>query len=168
MIGRPFSFVVSLWRWSEDRNSWSVGENDHYYKHQPITIRFISTFILLTHWGYAIVERIAMAKRKASEPLERHSKKINTSSDFVYYQPALHLKIQKISCTKIGKRPIYRFFIVYNGKYFPLLCMLNLGSTSFVISPEATKAFSIPVVKRPRPIKSGGNNLKTENLFTVP
>jgi hypothetical protein len=49
--------------------------------------------------------------------------------------------------------------------------MLDLGSTSFVISPEAAKAFSIPVVKRPRPIKSGdvsGNNLTTENLFIVP
>jgi len=49
--------------------------------------------------------------------------------------------------------------------------MLDLGSNSFVISPEAAKAFSIPVVKRPRPIISGdvlGTSLKTENLFTVP
>jgi hypothetical protein len=49
--------------------------------------------------------------------------------------------------------------------------MLDLGSTSFVISPEAAKAFSIPVVKGPHPIKSGdvsGNNLTTENLFLVP
>jgi hypothetical protein len=49
--------------------------------------------------------------------------------------------------------------------------MLDLGSTSFVVSPEATKAFSIPVVDRLQPIKSGdvsGSNLKTENLFTVP
>jgi hypothetical protein len=49
--------------------------------------------------------------------------------------------------------------------------MLDLGSTSFVVSPEAAKAFSIPVVKRPRPIKAGdvsGSDLRTENLFTVP
>jgi len=49
--------------------------------------------------------------------------------------------------------------------------MLNLGSTSFVISPEAAKAFSIPVVKRLTPIKPGdvsGTTLKTENLFTIP
>lgn len=48
--------------------------------------------------------------------------------------------------------------------------MGDLGSTSFVISPEAAKAFSIPVVRRPKPIKSGavsGTNLKTENMFTV-
>jgi hypothetical protein len=39
------------------------------------------------------------------------------------------------------------------------------------VSPEAAKAFSIPVVKRHKPIKSGdvsGTNLNTENLFTVP
>jgi len=49
--------------------------------------------------------------------------------------------------------------------------MLDLGSTSFVISPEAAKAFSIPVVKRQQLIKTGdvsGSTLKTENLFTVP
>ena len=112
-----------------------------------------------------------MAKRKATEFLERHPQKINASTDFVYYQPALHHKIRKVSATKIGKRPIYRFFIDYNGKYFPLRYMLDLGSTSFVISPEAAKAFSIPVVKRLQPFKSGdvsGKKLETENLFTVP
>jgi len=118
-----------------------------------------------------MVERIAMAKRKASEPLERKPKKINISTDFIYYQPALHPKIGKVSTTKIGKWPIYGFFIDYDGEYFPLRCMLDLGSTFFVMSPEAAKAFSIPVVKRSRPIKSGdvsGNNLETEILFTVP
>jgi transposase InsO family protein len=112
-----------------------------------------------------------MAKRKASEPLERFPKKINTSTDFVYYQPATHPKVKKVAATKIGKRPIYKFFVDYDGKYFPLRCMLDNGSTSFVISPEAAKAFAIPVVKRTRPIRTGdasGNNMKTENLFTVP
>jgi len=49
--------------------------------------------------------------------------------------------------------------------------MLNLGSITFVISPEAAKAFSIPVVKRTKPIKSNdvsGTSLTTKNLFTVP
>jgi hypothetical protein len=49
--------------------------------------------------------------------------------------------------------------------------MLDLRSTSFVVSPEAAKAVSIPVVKRLQPIMSGdvsGSNLKTANLFTVP
>jgi len=112
-----------------------------------------------------------MAKRKASELLERHPKKLNTSTDFVYYQPALHPKIQKVSATKIGKRPIYKFFVDYDGKQFPLRCMLDNGSTSFVISPEAAKAFAIPVVKRQRPVQTGdasGNNMKTENMFTIP
>jgi len=124
-----------------------------------------------TRCGCAIVERIAMAKRKASEPLQRFPKKINSSTDYVYYQQVLHPKIQKVSATKIGQRPIYRFFIDYEGKYFPLCCLLDLGSTSFVISPEATKAFSIPVVKRQKPVKTGdvsGSTIKTENLFTIP
>jgi len=112
-----------------------------------------------------------MTQRKASEPLQRFPKKINSSTDYVYYQPVLLPKIRKISATKIGKRRIYRFFIDYEGKYFPLRCMLDLGSTSFVISPEAAKAFSIPVVKRQKPVKTGdvsGSTLNLENLFTVP
>jgi hypothetical protein len=112
-----------------------------------------------------------MAKRKASQPLERYPKKIHSSTDYIYYESARHPKIHKVSPTKIGKRPIYRFFIDYTGKYFPLRCMLDLGSTSFVISPEAAKAFSIPVVRRQQVIKTGdvsGSTLKTENLFTVP
>jgi len=114
---------------------------------------------------------IAMSKRKASEPLGRQSKKLNTSTDFVYYQPALHSKIRIVLSTKVGKRPLYRFFIGHDGKYFPLRCKLDLGSTSFVISPDAAKAFSIPVIQRPKPIKSGDVleiSLKTENLFTIP
>jgi hypothetical protein len=49
--------------------------------------------------------------------------------------------------------------------------MLDNGSTSFVISPEAAKAFAIPVVKRQQPIRTGdasGKNMKTENMFTIP
>jgi len=112
-----------------------------------------------------------MSKRKASEPLLGTTKKRNTSTDFVYYQPASHPKIDKVSATKVGRRPIYRFFIDYEGNYFPLRCMLDLGSTSLVISPEVAKAFAIPVVSRPKPVKAGdvsGAQLKTEGLFTVP
>jgi hypothetical protein len=67
----------------------------------------------VTRCGYANVERIAMAKYKASERLQRHPKKIKTSTDFVYYQPALHPKIRKASSMTRGKRPIYQFFIDY-------------------------------------------------------
>jgi len=112
-----------------------------------------------------------MSKQKASEPLLGIKKKQNASTDFVYYQPASHPKIKKISATKVGKRPIYPFFIDYDGKYFPLRCTLDLGSTSFVISPETAKAFSIPVVLRPKPVKGGdvsGSQFKTAGLFTVP
>jgi len=112
-----------------------------------------------------------MSKQKSSEPLLRNLKKPNTSTDFVYYQPASHPKVKKVSATRVGKRPIYHFFTDYDGNYFPLRCMLDLGSTSFVISPEAAKAFSICVVLRPKPAKAGdvsGSQLKTEGLFTVP
>jgi hypothetical protein len=112
-----------------------------------------------------------MTKRKASKPLMREFKKVNSSTDYVYYQPAVHPKIRKVSATKIGKRPSYRFFIEYTGQYFPLRCILDLESTSFVISPEAAKAFSTPVVKRPKLLKTGdvsGNSLKTENFSTDP
>jgi hypothetical protein len=112
-----------------------------------------------------------MAKRKASEYLERYPKKINLSTDYVYYQSASTPKIRMVSATKVGKRPIYRFFIDFEGKYFPLRCMQDLGSTLFVISPEAAKAFSIPVIKRPRPVRArdvSGSKFRTENLFTIP
>jgi hypothetical protein len=49
--------------------------------------------------------------------------------------------------------------------------MLDLGSTTFVISPEAAKAFSIPVIKRIKAVNGGdvsGSCLKTEGLFTIP
>jgi hypothetical protein len=82
-----------------------------------------------------------MSKCNTPEPPKRIPKKINSSTDFVYYQPATHPKIHKVSATKIGKHPIYRFFIDYDGKYFPLRCMLDLEITSFDISPEAVKAF---------------------------
>jgi len=49
--------------------------------------------------------------------------------------------------------------------------MLDLGSTFFLISPEAAKAFSIPVVKRIKPIQTKdvlGKEISTKGLFTVP
>ena len=125
----------------------------------------------VTRCCYTTVERVVMSKRKASEPLSGIPKKQNASTDFVYYQPASYPKIKRVSATEVGKRPIYRFFIDYDGKYFPLRGMLDLESTSFVISPEAAKAFSIPEVSRPKPVKAGdvsGSRLKTEGLFTVP
>jgi hypothetical protein len=49
--------------------------------------------------------------------------------------------------------------------------MLDLECTSFVISPEATKAFQIPVVKRKiraRASDVGGIITPTAGLFTIP
>jgi len=49
--------------------------------------------------------------------------------------------------------------------------MLGLGSTSLVISPEAAKAYRIPVVKRVIPAMAsdvGGRDIITEGLFKVP
>jgi len=111
-------------------------------------------------------------KRKAEQLLNPSVKKSNTSTDFVFYESARKdRKIRKISATKIGKQPIYRFFLDFDGKYFPLRCMLDLGSTSFVISPEAAKAFRIPVVKRTKKVASKdvtGREIRTEGLFTIP
>jgi len=131
---------------------------------------------LLTRCGYVIVERITMSKRKATEVLSSPTiKKSNNSNNFVFYEAVnKHNKkptIKTVSPTKIGKRPIYKFFIDFDGIYFPLRCMLDLGSTSFVISPEAAKAFGIPVVKRVLPTRVsdvGGKKIDTEGLHTIP
>jgi len=112
-----------------------------------------------------------MSKRKASEPLQRHPKKINASTDFVYYQSASTPIIKKVLSTKIGKRPLYKFFIDCDGQYFPLRFMLDLGSTSFVISPGAAKSVSILVVKRIKPVRTkdvSGTEIPTEGLYTLP
>jgi len=48
--------------------------------------------------------------------------------------------------------------------------MLNLGSTLFVISPEAAKAFRMPVVERTKTVKLAdvtGREIETEELFTI-
>lgn len=49
--------------------------------------------------------------------------------------------------------------------------MLDLASTSFVISPEAAKALVIPVGKRSKKVKSAdvsGKEIETKGLCTVP
>jgi hypothetical protein len=77
----------------------------------------------------------------------------------------------KCQLLRLARDQYINFFIDFEGKYFPLRCILDLGSTSFVISPEAAKAFSIPVIKRTLPVNSGdvsGNSLRTENLVTIP
>src|SRR5258708_5540007 len=113
-----------------------------------------------------------MSKRNAFDQLDHPVKRNNTSKDFVFYQSARkNHKISKIFPTKIGKWPIYQFFIDYDTKYYPLRCMLDLGSTSFVISPNAAKAFKIPVVKRMKQVQTKdvtGRKIHTDGLFTVP
>jgi hypothetical protein len=116
-----------------------------------------------------------MSKRKATDELSSTKNKSNTSQDYLFYEAVNRHNgkplINKISPTKIGKKPIYKFFVDFDGNYFPLRCMLDLGSTSFVISPEATNSFKIPVVKRNIPTKTsdvGGTKLKTEGLYSIP
>jgi hypothetical protein len=49
--------------------------------------------------------------------------------------------------------------------------MLDVRSTSFVISPKSAKPFAILVVKRAWPVKSGDistTDLNTDNLFMIP
>jgi len=47
---------------------------------------YLKNFV--TYCGYAIIERVVMSKRKASDIPPRDTKKPNKSSDFVYYQSA--------------------------------------------------------------------------------
>jgi len=108
-----------------------------------------------------------MLKTKATQELAPSIPiKPKTSKDFVYHMAARKgAKVYKVSSTKIGKRPTYKFFIDNEGKYYPRRCMLDLGSTSFVISPDAAKAYRIPVVKRTIPAKAsdvGGTTIVTE------
>jgi len=80
-------------------------------------------------------------------------------------------KLYKVSPTKIGKRPIYKFFIDCNGNYFPLCYLLDLGSTALVISPEAVNAFQVTVVTNTVPARAsdvGGTSIITEGTFTIP
>jgi hypothetical protein len=117
-----------------------------------------------------------MWKRKATPALSSPVlKKPNKSQDYVFYNAVNKHNdkplLQKVTPKKIGDRPIYKFFLDFDGKYFPIRCMLDLGSTSFVISPEVAKAFQIPVVKRIKQQKTwevGGTSIKTEGLYTIP
>jgi hypothetical protein len=113
-----------------------------------------------------------MIKQKISDSPETDNKRQNTSNDFVFYHSYLKdKKINKVSATKISKRPIYRFFIDDENNYFPLRCLLDLGSTSFVISAEATKTFKMPVIKRNKKNKANdmtGTEIVTQELFTGP
>lgn len=54
---------------------------------------------------------------------------------------------------------------------FPLWCMLDLGHTSLIISPETAWALQIPVVKRLWPGNAadiGGRRIHTEGFLTLP
>lgn len=70
-----------------------------------------------------------------------------------------------------GKRQIYKFFIDYGNTYYPLQCMLDLGSTSFNISPNPAKVFKVPVVRRRMKVQSKvvtGRVIVTEDIYTIP
>ena len=142
----------------------------HYY-----IIKTIS--ILLTRCGHDIVERMTMSKRKASDELcSQTLKKPNKSQDYIFYNAVNKHNnkplLQKVTPRKIGERPIYKFFLDFEGKYFRIRCILDLGSTSFITSPEAAKAFQIPVVKRTiqqkKTSKVGGKKINTEGFNTIP
>jgi hypothetical protein len=116
-----------------------------------------------------------MATKRKEHPTIENSipKRQDTSTDFVYYEVR---KLHKIPSTRIGKRPIYKFFIDYEDGtgisiQFPVRAMLDLGSTSFTISPECAKAFKIPVAQRKHTIKATdfrGNKVSLPGMYTVP
>jgi hypothetical protein len=72
----------------------------------------------LTRCGYAIVNRLAMSKVKASQPLLRQLKKTYPSIDLDKYQLASPPKVQIVSSTQRVKRLIYEF------------CLLSIGFSS--------------------------------------
>lgn len=113
-----------------------------------------------------------MAKRKATDELDHTTKKRNVSNVYVDYTAARRTghKLTSVSATKIGKRSVYKFFINYNNQYYPLRCMLDLGSTGYVILPNAAKAFKIPVVKGTEKGQSRdvtGRELFTEGIYPI-
>jgi len=62
-------------------------------------------------------------------------------------------------------------FLGIDGKYYPLQSMVGLGSTLFVVSPEASKAFAILVVSRSKKVESEevtGPEIITEGLCMKP
>jgi len=112
-----------------------------------------------------------MTERKAIKQLDCLVKKPTTPTDYVFYESyCKDKKIKKISATKIGKRPIYRFCIGFDIRYYPLGCMLDFRSTLFVISSEAAHAFKMPVIKRTKKVKSAdvtGRKINTKGLFRI-
>jgi hypothetical protein len=82
-----------------------------------------------------------MNKHNATKDLSSpFPSKPNPLKDYVYYIAGRKgVKLDRVAPTKVGKRPIYKFFKHLNRKCLPLKCMLDLRSTSFVNFPEAAK-----------------------------
>jgi hypothetical protein len=79
--------------------------------------------------------------------------------------------ISKVSPTNIRKSLNYTFFIDPDNHYYPLQCMLDLGSTNFMISPNGAKVFKIPVIKRTTGVKSKdvtAQEMFMEGRYTIP
>jgi hypothetical protein len=97
-----------------------------------------------------------MSKHKSSDNLwSSVNKKSNTSTDYVFYSSVKTRKKRSlVSPNTMGKRSRYKFFSELEGKFSPLRCMVEPGRPAFVISPEATRAFQVPVVKRILPGKA--------------
>jgi hypothetical protein len=91
-----------------------------------------------------------MAIQKKDQPtMEGNThKQQNKSDEFVFYKIK---KLHKIPKTRLGNCPIYIFFVDYNDEKgntqrFPVCTMLDLGSTSCIISPQYPKVLKIPWV----------------------
>jgi hypothetical protein len=101
------------------------------------------------------------------------NKKQTTSTDYVFYKPAWApgQMIKTVSSTTIGKRSIYKIIIQNHHTYFLLRSMLDLRSTSIVISTTMVNAFRITVMKYTETVQSKdvtGQKIITKGLDTVP
>jgi hypothetical protein len=120
----------------------------------------------------SIVQRMATKCKEPPTREDSFSKWPDTSDDFVYYEV---MKLHIIPSTRIGKRPIYKFFIDYDdgtgtSRQFPVWAILDLGSTSFTISPECAKVFKMPLVQRKHAIRAKefrGNKVSLPGMYTI-
>jgi len=137
-----------------------------------MTQHFYYTILIIIPWRICYCQNNCNDETQSIRSAWSSAKKHHTSTDYVYYDASRkHKKITKVSPPMIGKQPMYKFFIDNNGHDFPLRCMLDLGSTSFVISPNATEAFKIPVVRRTIKVKSKnvtGRDIIMDSLETFP
>jgi len=99
----------------------------------------------MTHCCHAVLESMVMFEYKATEWIPcQLSKNPITGQDYVFYTATKKTsKIQQFLPPMVWKQPLCMLFGDFNCLQCPIRCMLDLESTTFVISQNFTKAFHI-------------------------